>query len=440
MQQRLKQQHILLADKGTKYFRSLLKRENLKYSIGTFKKSDGTSTTSQQDIVNEFLGYYLNLLGIDSKTLPVESNIFSFGPLFSESDRNQLQSPTKDYIIKETLFSMGDDKSPRPDGFTAAFFKHNWVTICDDFLLAVHEFFLNGTLLKQVNHAAISLIPEGKHDPIAADFSLISCCNVVYKTISKVIVIKLALLLPKIINPSQAAFLEGRDMMENLFIAQQLMRSYSRTMTTPRCMAVVDFFKAFGTISWKFLTDTLYGLGVPKVMVKWIMQCVITTSYSISLNVALHGFFRGKIGIRQGDPLLPYLFIMAMEYLSRLITRNTAAPGFRYHPKCAQLKLTHLIFTDDVMLFSRGDTQSMEKIMSLLHQFSMVSDLVINVSKSATFVAGVNEADRISLLSLTGFTCGELPVCYLGVPLAPGKIKSSMFTSFIHKVARLINS
>lgn len=132
-----------------------------------------------------------------------------------------------------TLFHIGDNKAPGPDGFTAAFFKKNWVIVQFDFLAAVHEFFEEGRLLKQFNHAAIALIPKTNHAPTINDFRPISCCNVVYKTITKIIASKLATVIPNLIDPAQGAFIEERLMNDNILLAKHMVRSYGRSTCTP---------------------------------------------------------------------------------------------------------------------------------------------------------------------------------------------------------------
>lgn len=127
--------------------------------------------------------------------------------------------PIDDLSIKEALFHIGNDKAPGPDGYISTFFKEKWDLVKTDFLDVVYEFFKNGRLLKQLNHAAIALIPKAKHEPAAGDFKPISCCNVIYKTISKVIANKLAAIIPKLVDYAQAVFLEERLMTDNIFLA-----------------------------------------------------------------------------------------------------------------------------------------------------------------------------------------------------------------------------
>lgn len=201
------------------------------------------------------------------------------------------------------------------------------------------------------------MVPKIKRQPTAADFKPISCCNVVYKTISRIIANKIAKVLPQIIDKAQVTFLEDRCMVDNMFLAQQLVRIYGRKIANPHSMSMADICKAFDTLSWSFLENITHGLRFPPKFIAWIMECITSATYSISFNGSLHGFFLGKRGVKQRDPLFPYLFVMDMEYLARMIKISTVNLDFNFHPKCLKLLITHLAFADDLILFSRGDAE-----------------------------------------------------------------------------------
>ena len=133
--------------------------------------------------------------------------------------------------------------------------------------------------------------------------------------------------------------------------------------------------------------------------------------------VSLLGFFASKRGLKQGDPLSPLLFIIAMEAFSRSLALAARRQDFQFHPKCKDINLTRLCFADDIFLFSGGTISSVKVILHELNRFEGCSGLQVNKLKSAIFIAGVNGEVKSALLNITGFSLGRFPMKYLGVPL-----------------------
>ncbi|XP_020259573.1 uncharacterized protein LOC109836061 [Asparagus officinalis] len=152
-------------------------------------------------------------------------------------------------------------------------------------------------------------------------------------------------------------------------------------------------------------------------MTKWIMACISTPKFSISLNGSLHGYFKGERGLRQGDLLSPYFFIFGMEYLSRRLDKLKNEKNFKYHPRCGKLKITHLVFADDLLLFAKGDILSVQHLNQCLNDFSTTTGLVANPEKSSIFYGGVSDTVKTSIGDCLGFKEGVWPIKYLGVPL-----------------------
>ncbi|KAL0309287.1 UNVERIFIED_CONTAM: hypothetical protein Sradi_5871000 [Sesamum radiatum] len=123
----------------------------------------------------------------------------------------------------------------------------------------------------------------------------------------------------------------------------------------------------------------------------------------------------------------PALFLLCMEYFSRLIKRKTTDSDFNFHPKCEKLKITHLLFADDLMMFSRGDLPSVYILMECLQEFRDVSGLAVNTLKSSIFTAGIENNMLREILARTEFARGEIPVRYLGIPLAAQRLVWSVF-------------
>nr|GEU87602.1 hypothetical protein [Tanacetum cinerariifolium] len=178
-------------------------------------------------------------------------------------------------------------------------------------------------------------------------------------------------------------------------------------------------------------------------MVKWIMNYVTSTSFTVNVNGDHMGFFKGMRGLRQGDPLSPYLFTLVMEVFNLVLRREiNMNPTFRFHWQCKELKLTHLCFVDDLLLFCNGDSNSVAvlknaisifgSLSGLLPNFSKstvffgnnaisifgsLSGLLPNFSKSTFFFGNVRDVSRVRILNIMPFCVGSLPVRYLGVLL-----------------------
>ena len=167
----------------------------------------------------------------------------------------------------------------------------------------MQEFFRNGKLLKQCNTTNLALIPNVQHPSNASEFKPISCCNVVYKCISKLLSSRLKEVLPELISESSWAFIKGRELLFNVLVCQEVARGYERKNIAPRCMMKIDLKKAYDSIHWDFIQELLMNLKFPQEFIKSVMACITTTSFSINLNSCSAGHFKGGIGLRQGDPL-----------------------------------------------------------------------------------------------------------------------------------------
>ena len=150
----------------------------------------------------------------------------------------------------------------------------------EDFCSAVKDFFASEEILKQLNHSIKALVPKSANANSAADYRPISCCNVTYKFISKLLAGRLAHVLNDIISPSHNAFLGGRLMADNINLMQELLRSYGRKRVSPCYTIKIDFRKAFDSVQWSFLRDLLHHLGFPARFVHLVMKCVESASFS----------------------------------------------------------------------------------------------------------------------------------------------------------------
>ncbi|KAL0293602.1 UNVERIFIED_CONTAM: hypothetical protein Sradi_6928600 [Sesamum radiatum] len=304
---------------------------------------------------------------------------------------------------------------------------------------AVGEFFRTGKMLKQINTTLISLIPKVSLPRYVSDFRPIACCNVLYKSITKIIVKRLQQVLPLLIDYSQNAFVPGRSITDNILLAQELMAGYNQKRLPSRCMIKVDIQKAYDSVEWDFLFEVLKLFNFPHQFIVLIDQCVSTASFSVSLNGSIHGFFKGGRGLRQGDPMSPYLFVLVMEIWTLLLRfRIKEAADFQYHWKCKDIGLFNLCFADDVLLFCKAHLPSIIVIADTLNEFAALSGLKVNPAKSQIIFSRAVQQERQQILDYLGFQEGSLPVKYLGIPLTSSRLTIADCRPLIDKVdARL---
>ena len=338
------------------------------------------------------------------------------------------------------LFAMANNKSPGRDGYTSEFFKAAWDIVGEDFVIAVQSFFKTGFLPKGINSTILALIPKKEDSRTMKDFRPISCCNVIYKVISKILANRLKIILPKFISPNQSAFVKDRLLMENVLLASELVKSYHKDSVSARCALKIDISKAFDTVQWPFLLSALTALGFPSGYIVWIEKCISLASFSVQINGKLAGYFNSKRGLRQGCALSPYLFVICMEVLSKMLDRAAVQRKFGYHPYCQDLQLTHLSFADDLLIFSDGRRSSVDGILDVFKGFAEASGLHISMEKSTLYLAGLNDTEKLDMLSQYTFSNGDLPVRYLGLPLLTKQMTAQDYAPLIEKIRSRISS
>ncbi|GJW79530.1 RNA-directed DNA polymerase, eukaryota, reverse transcriptase zinc-binding domain protein [Tanacetum coccineum] len=219
----------------------------------------------------------------------------------SKEEAYAMISDVIDHEINSDMFSIDECKAPGPDGYIACFYKKAWSVIGNDLYLAIKEFFKSGRMLKEINSNLIALIPKVQHLKLVTEFRPIVCCNVLYKCISKILTNRIKESLNKLVNLNQSAFIQGRNIQDNILLTQELLKGYNRKGGTKRCALKIDIAKAYDTVSWNFLRNTLIKFGFHKRMVDWIYACISSTTFSIYVNGESNGYFQGGRGLRQGD-------------------------------------------------------------------------------------------------------------------------------------------
>jgi hypothetical protein len=404
-------------------------------------KEDGTLLTNHEDIEQEVLQLYGNLMGrADDNLRGIDIVAMRTGPQISSDQRELLITPITEGEIYTALKSIGDLKAPGLDGYGAHFFKSTWSIIKTDFLAAVWEFFYENSMYSAVNSTLVTLIPKHSAAKTIKEYRPISCCTTIFKVISKILTMRLSKVLGSIISTSQAAFVPGQHIHDHILLAYELIRGYSRKGGTPKCMMQLDLQKAYDTVDWHALQHILREVGLPNQFIQWIMLGVTSVSYKFNIHGRHTGFMKARRGLRQGDPISPLLFVIVMEYLHRILQQLTKVPNFNFHSKCEHLNIINLSFADDLLIFTRGDVISVELVMAKLQTFSQSTGLVVNPSKCKVYYGGVDDLVKNNIRAVTSFADGSLPFRYLGIPLTSKKLSIHHYMPLIDRIVERIYS
>ncbi|KAL6216513.1 hypothetical protein ACLB2K_009736 [Fragaria x ananassa] len=275
--------------------------------------------------------------------------------------------------VYKAPFSIGGLKAPGVDGFPAVFFQKHWNMFSNEVFNMVSNAFSTGVIPEGLNHKLITLVPKVACPQDMSLFRPISLCCTMYKTISKVVVDRLRPYLSNLISHNQVSFVPGRQIADNIIIAQEVLHKFQHSKGVKGFMArKIDLAKAYDRLHWSFIENVLVEAHIPGTLIKLIMNCVSTTSFQVCVNGKLSSTFKTSRGIRQGDPLSPYLFVLCMEKLSHLI--HAIVDAGKWKPvKASSPPISHLFFTDDLILFCKASCSQARSVKKCLDMFCNLS-------------------------------------------------------------------
>ncbi|MCH80381.1 hypothetical protein A2U01_0001148, partial [Trifolium medium] len=355
-------------DKNTKFFHLKASQRRKKNSIDSIKDPNGLQHSAT------FLNHFQQLFTSQPTTLVNET----VQVVKNKITQDMYDHLSEDFTAEEVFNAIKDMKilvAPGPDGLPAKFYHTYWDIIGNDITKMALQVLNHEGNPEPFNTTHICLIPKITNPSQPSEFRPISLCNVTLKIITKTIANRIKTILPDIISPNQSAFVPGRLITDNSLIANEIFHYLSQTTRQTGFVGIkTDMAKAYDRLEWDFLQATLESMNFPTKMTNNILKCVSTVSFSILINGKPSRAFSPKRGLRQGDPLSPYLFIICVDVLSALISKaqnNKFIHGVKVAPRAPEI--THLFFADDSLMFCRATKDETTHMKALITTYQQAS-------------------------------------------------------------------
>ncbi|KAL9679506.1 hypothetical protein QQ045_017370 [Rhodiola kirilowii] len=303
----------------------------------------------------------------------------------TEARNRVLLDPYAESEVKTALFQLYPYKAPGLDGFHAGFFQRFWSIIKREFIEACFSIVNEGVIPPGSNETLIVLIPKQSSATRMEEYRPITLTSVVSKTVAKVIVNMLQQILPENISLAQSAFIKGRLMTDNFLIAHESAHFIKNTRYVRKGYGSLklDMSKAYDRVEWRYLKLLLLRFGFEEIWVSMILKYVSSVRYAICINGKITPSLVRERGLRQGDPLSPYLFILCSEWLSYSLSKlqvERSIEGIKISRGAPHV--THLMFADDCLLLFRVGDSTAEALSTLLRNYECISGQVVNYNKS----------------------------------------------------------
>ena len=342
-----------------------------------------------------------------------------------------LLAPFSGDEVWAALESIGDLKAPGPDGMPSVFYKRFWNLVGEKVKREVLDFLNGGNMPQGWNDTVIVLIPKTKQPERLKDLRPISLCNVLYKLISKVLSNRLKSILPDIISPSQSAFVPGRMITDNVLLAYEITHHLKSRRRGSEGLAAIklDMSKAYDRVEWPFLEKMMRKLGFQERWINLIMQCVTTVCYRIKVNGEYTDSFFPQRGLRQGDPLSPYLFILCAEGFSALLQHAESVGNIEGIKVCPGAPVVnHLFFADDSLILMKAREADALFLKQMLRTYELASGQVINKDKSSVlFSPNTSNYTRQQMRAILSINQEAKSEKYLELPVTVGRSRKKTF-------------
>ncbi|GJU54017.1 putative RNA-directed DNA polymerase [Tanacetum coccineum] len=373
LKQKSKVKWAIEGDENSKFFHSMVSKKCRRQNINGLK-IDGCWVEDPTSIFSAAHDYFASRFRESRPNRPkFRSQLFR---RLDENDVALLEAEITMDEVKLAVWDCSSSKSPGPDGLNFKFIKRYWDTIKLEFFNYIKYFESNGRLATGCNASFIVLVPKTS-DPLDL----------------------------------------RRQILDGSLIANEIV-NFVKEKKINLLLFKVDFEKAFDSVNWNFLLDTMSQMNFGPKWCNWISSCLSSSSVSVLVNGSASKEFKMECGLRQGDPLSPFLFLIVAEVLQVMIVdacNKGIFKGLSLADDGSNISL--LQYADDALFFGEWSASNARHLVRILDCFHDVSGLKINLSKSRLFGIGIPIDDVASVARAVNCSHDSLPFTYLGLPV-----------------------
>ncbi|GAU26515.1 hypothetical protein TSUD_361480 [Trifolium subterraneum] len=422
---------------NSKYFHGCVKNRERRNSISCLYVGDRW-VDSSTEIVEEVLNYFSNHFSSISWRRPKLEGI-AF-PGVSDGENLLLTEPFSLEEIEEVVKKSDGNKSPDLDGFNFAFIKSCWNLMKGEVRIMFDQFHGNASLPKCLMSYFITLIPKVPCPSRLGDFRPISLLGCLYKLIAKVLAGRLAIVMNSVVATIQSAFIKGRSLVDGVMMVNEVVDLAKKSGKA--CLIFkVDFEKACNSVDWGFLEYMLRRLSFCNKWVEWIRACVFAGNLSVLVNGSPTTEINIQRGLKQGDPLAPFLFLLVAEDFVGLMRNAVALNLFKgFSIGSEGLVISHLQYADDTLCIGDDTLKNLWTLKAILRGFELASGLKVNFWKSSLIGVNVSNDYMVNACNFLNCKRGVIPFMYLGLPVGANPRRCSTWDPLVERLRKRLRA